>query len=88
MQDIHKIIAAIVRMHPEVSAEQLKVTFAADDDGLWFFTQPSCPFEVQFESFEGSCPFLAETDEHDGREMVETVEDAVRLLKGWLHLSE
>jgi len=73
-------------MHPTVTVEQLKVLHpGADDDGLWFFSQPESPFEVQIESSNGTCPFLIETDETDERLTTNSVEETVQTLSVLLH---
>jgi hypothetical protein len=81
------IIEKLRAQHPSVAVEQLKVAFpGADDDGIWFFTEPSFLIEVQIESPNGTCPFLIETSEHDERIEAETVDEVVATLTRLLHL--
>ena len=86
-RDIEQIIERIQREFPAVAIEQLKVKFAADDDGIWFFQTPSCPFEIQLESSSGQCPFIIETNESPERFNAENVDAALTKLKQWLHFS-
>ena len=86
MRDIDSIIEAIRNEYPNLLTQQLQVTWPADDDGLWFFKQTDSPCEVQLESPEGSFPFLVESNEHGERQHVQTVSQAVELIKRWLHL--
>ena len=86
-RDIDQIIERIRSECPLVEVEQLRTKFPADDDGIWFFTRPNHPFEVQLESSSGMCPFLIETDESPERFNAENVETAVTKLKQWLNIS-
>lgn len=89
MRDVDEIIEQIRSLSPAVSVYQIHVTHpGADDDGLWSFASPECPFTVQIESPDGMCPFLMETDEHDRRLTIETVGDVVLHLSQWLHLKD
>jgi hypothetical protein len=85
-RDIDRIIDRLQAEYPSIRVEKLKVRSPADDDGLWFFTHPACTFEVQIESFNGTCPFLIETDEHSERVVANSVESVLDTLKQWLHL--
>ena len=88
VRDIDTIIECLSRAHPAITYEQLKVAHpGADDDGLWFFRHPDCPYEVQLESWSGQCPFAFETAEHDGRATAATVASAVSLVAAGLRLS-
>lgn len=81
MRDINKIIASLVEQFPTVQVEQLKVLHpGADDDGLWFFREPSSSFEVQLESSSGNCPFLFETTEHPRALQAGSINEAVQLV--------
>jgi hypothetical protein len=87
MRDIDAIIEALIQAHPEMSVEQLKVQHpGADDDGLWFFTHPSSPHEVQLESPHGTCPFIFETDANPTQATADTILAAVNLVAGGLGL--
>lgn len=86
-RDIDHITEWIRRECAGVEVAQLRTKFAVDDDGIWFFTRPNCPFEVQLEAPHGLCPFLMETDEHSQRFNAENVEEAVIKLKQWLNIS-
>jgi hypothetical protein len=86
-RDVDQIIRRIVSTYPAVKVRQLTVRHPdADDDGLWFFEQPTCKFEVQIESPMGMCPFLIETDETDGRFTTNSVDETVETLIKLLHL--
>jgi hypothetical protein len=61
-RDIDQIIASVKEQIPKVHVEQLRVTHAADDDGIWWFGMPPNRKDVQVESSTGNCPFLIETD--------------------------
>ena len=85
MRDIDAIIETLVSAHPELVAEQLRVSHpGADDDGLWFFRHPSSPNEVQLESSFGTCPFLFETDANASRTTAKTVAEAIVLVQSGL----
>lgn len=87
MRDVERIIDLVRAMCPAAQVRQLKVLHpGADDDGLWFFSQPGSPFEVQIESSTGMCPFLIETSETDGRFTANSVEETVQMLSVLLHL--
>ena len=86
-RDIEQIIERIRNECTMVEVEQLRVKFPADDDGIWFFKQPNCLFEVQLESPQGMCPFLIETNEHPERFYASSVEAAVTKLKQLLYVS-
>lgn len=82
--DIEEITRRVTTNHPEVTVTRLKVTHPADDDGLWFFSAKG--MEVQLESSSGTCPFLLESDAHDRRRRVCSVEEAVRAVEEALGL--
>ena len=87
MRDIDAIIEALIQAHPELSVERLKVLHpGADDDGLWFFTHPSSPHEVQLESPHGMCPFIFETDANPTQVTADTILTAANLVAGGLGL--
>lgn len=88
MRDVEQITDLMLRAFSAVVVRQLKVRHpGADDDGLWFFTEPRSPYEVQIESSTGMCPFLIETDENDSRITTNSVEETVRALAELLHLT-
>jgi len=88
MRDIDQITRQIRAVCSDVIVEQLPVVHpGADDDGLWFFSQPGSPFEVQLESPNGMCPFQIETLENKSRFKAQSVSEAVDILKQLLHLS-
>jgi hypothetical protein len=87
MRDIELIIDSIKQIQPSVAIHQLKVSHpGTDDDGVWFFREPGCPYEVQIESTGGMCPFLIETDETDERFTAATVDEVVGEISSLLHL--
>ena len=89
MRDVERIIEQVRELYPVVKVKQLIVLhLGADDDGLWFFTQPESPFEVQIGSSNGTCPFLIETDETDARFTTNSVEETVQTLSVLLHLAK
>ena len=79
-RDIDTVIAELQRTHPSSACEQLRVTHPADDDGLWFFSHPDRPGEVQLESSNGKVPFLVERTESPARDTAHSVEQAVALV--------
>jgi hypothetical protein len=85
-RDIENIIEQVRVVHPSVQVEQLKVKFPSDDNCLWFFTHPNCPYKVQLESSAGMFPFLVETDENAKRVTVHNVSEALSALMQKLHL--
>ena len=89
MRDVDKVIESVRAMHPTVTVEQLKVRHpGADDDGLWFFTQPETQFQVQIESSTGMCPFLIEAEATDVRYTTNSVEETVETLSALLDLAK
>jgi len=50
------------------------------DDGLWFFTHPTVPGEVQLESSSGQLPFVVEGTHSSARDLARTLEEAVALV--------
>jgi len=87
MRDVEQIIERVREICPGVEVRQLKVLHpGADDDGLWFFSQPESPFEVQIESSYGTCPFLIETGESPERFTTNTIAETVQTLSVLLHL--
>lgn len=60
MNDVERIVPLVTAQLPNVQWEQLRVTFPADDDGLWYFDLPGSRNGVQIESSSGMCPFLIE----------------------------
>jgi hypothetical protein len=86
-KDIEIIIERLRVACPAVEVEQLEVRHpSADDDGLWFFSQPNCPFEAQLESPNGMCPFLIETEEHSKRVTANSVNETISVLTEYLRL--
>jgi len=86
LRDIDKIIEALESRHPRLIVEQIKASHPADDDGVWCFSHPELPYEVQLESASGSFPFLVETDRHDQRAQAGTLDEAIQLVDLWLGL--
>jgi hypothetical protein len=82
--ELEQIIRGVTARLPKVQCEQLPVTHASDDDGLWFFRLPGREGEVQIESSTGTCPFLIESDGHHERQVGATVEDVVSIVVQWL----
>lgn len=86
-KDIEIVIEQMRAAYPSVQVEQLKVKFpGADDDGIWFFTHPACPFEVQLESSIGMFPFLIEGAENGVRVYVHSSNEALAVLTQQLRL--
>jgi hypothetical protein len=86
-RDIDTVIAELQHAYPRSACEQIRVTHpSADDDGLWFFTHPDRPVEVQLESSTGQLPFLVEGTESPARDMARTVDQAVALVAARLGL--
>jgi hypothetical protein len=89
MRDVERIIGLIRTAYPDVQTRQLEVVHPGqDDDGLWFFSQPRSPFEVQIESSNGMCPFLIETDETGQRFTAGSVNETIQILSQLLHLAK
>ena len=87
MRDVDRIIDLMTQTFPDVSVEQIQVAHpGVDEDGIWFFTRPGLPCEVQLESFNGMCPFTAETTENAGSHTIGSVESAFDVLSQLLHL--
>lgn len=87
IRDVDIIIQSICNLCLGVNVRQLKVSHpGADDDGIWFFTQPQSEFEVQIESPTGMCPFLIETDESDDQFTGGSIEETVQVLAELLHV--
>ena len=87
-RDIEEVIRRMRNLRPTAEINQLTVSHpGADDDGVWFVTDPRSPFEVQLESTNGMCPFLIETDETDQRWTASSVSEAVEILCSLLNLS-
>jgi hypothetical protein len=87
VRDIDKIFELLKRFCPAAEIRQLKVLHpGADDDGLWFITQPESSFEVQLESSNGMCPFVVETDETNQRWTAKSVDEAIEIVSVLLHL--
>ena len=87
MRDIEILVQSFNTIYPTVKVRQLEVSHpGADDDGLWFFQEPSTEVEVQVESSTGMLPFLIETDETDVRFTVTTVDQTIETLARLLRL--
>ena len=87
MADVDRIIDEVTASLPGVLFEQLRVTHAADDDGMWFFQLPVDGNEVQIESSTGDCPFLIEHNASDESYIATSVSDASAKVIEWLQLS-
>jgi hypothetical protein len=87
MRDIDVIIGALIQSYPDLSFWQLTVMHPADDDGIWYFEHPSCPYRVKLESSYGTCPFIFETTADATFEVAETVPAAIRLVIDGLGLA-
>lgn len=83
--DISEIERQIQSRYPEVKITRVKVSHPVDDDGLWFFEANG--IEIQMESSTGKCPFLVESDAHDRRRWVHSVDEAVCAVKEELGLT-
>ncbi len=87
MRDIEAIALQVQRENPSVSAEQLVVRHpGADDDGLWFFRNPTTGVEIQLESSTGNCPFLFESSNSGNRAVAGNIQQAVALVIAGLGL--
>ncbi len=84
--DLDEVIRLVRLRLPEVAWQQVPVSHAADDDGLWFFWGPTWRGEVQIESSTGTCPFVVETDKHDGRRTTNTPAETADTVVAWLRL--
>ncbi len=82
--DLEAVIRGVKGHFPNIDWQQLPVTHPGDDDGIWFFKLLGSRDEVQIESSDGLCPFLIETNRHDGRQVAETVEEVVETVVRWL----
>ena len=88
-RDIATITALLRAVHPRTRVQQLTVSHpGADDDGIWYFSHPDVPFEVQLESSAGTFPFLVESDRNSERATVHDPVEASHLIAAWLGLSE
>jgi hypothetical protein len=82
MRDIDKIIDRLTAEIPGVHIAQLQVNHSgADDDGLWFIDIPSRSETVQVESWNGTCPFVVESDFNAERFHGYSVEDVVSIIR-------
>jgi hypothetical protein len=81
--DIDAIIERLRIEHPSVKMRRLKVSYKADDDGLWFFSTDK-KVEVQLESPTGNFPFLFESSANDKRADVRTIGEAINFICGEL----
>jgi hypothetical protein len=88
MRDVNKVVRVLLARYPDLKVQQLEVKHPFDDEGLWFFTHPSIPFQVQVETPTGNAPFLVETTEHNERYACASVRDLLGVLTHLLHLSE
>ena len=86
-RDIDLIIDGVAQKLPSAIVTQIKPNHPVDDDGLWWFSLPGVASEIQIESFDGTCPFLVETDEQCCRTALRasTVEQAVRFISDYLN---
>lgn len=80
--DIDIIKERVHAMFPDVTIEQLRVTYpGVDDDGVWFFRCDGIKGEVQLESSTQDVPFLIETSTSPKRITAATIEEAVEALR-------
>ena len=79
-RDIDTVIAELEHAYPGIACEQLRVAHPGADDGLWFFTHPDRPGEVQLESSTGQLPFFVEGTESAACDTASTVDQAVALV--------
>jgi len=80
-RDIDDVIGELRLAYPGIVCEQLRVAHpGTDDDGLWIFTHPDRPGEVQLEASTGQLPFLVEGTESPARDTARTVDQAVALV--------
>jgi len=87
MRHIDSVVRLLRQAHPDISAEQLRVSHpGADDDGLWLFRHPASTVEIQLESPTGNLPFLIEDSASSDRYSADTVEAAVAFVVGGLGL--
>jgi hypothetical protein len=88
LRDIDKIVAALLKTHPQLLIEQLRVAHpGADDDGIWFIEHPAASGAVQLESWTGNCPFIVESDRNADVHHATTVLQAVSIVTALLGLS-
>lgn len=87
-RDIDEIIDLVRENYPNVCVQQLEVTFAADDNGIWYFWSPENPDdEIQIENSYGQCPSLIETNRDAIAVHGDTVEKVVSIVCGHLRTS-
>ncbi len=85
--EVREIIALVQSSLPTVQWSRLIVHHpGADDDGIWFFSLPDEPGDVQIESTFGVCPFVVETDKHPDRYTGDTVTLVADTVVNWLRL--
>ena len=79
--DLQRIVQGVTAALPDVEWDQLRVSHAADDDGLWFFWRRGRrDDELQIESSSGASPFLIETNRDKERRWAMTPEEAVKTI--------
>jgi hypothetical protein len=87
-RDIDDIIAAIQQRLPDAEVEQLRVTHAADDDGIWYFKLPHDTKDISLESSLGTCQFLVEHSDSpaptERSEHAQTADEAVERVVAYL----
>jgi hypothetical protein len=81
LRDVDEIIECLKEQILGVEIEQLRVTYPADDDGLWFITVPGREGRVQMESSKGVCPFVVESDRTVERFVGRSVEEVVAIVR-------
>jgi hypothetical protein len=81
-RDIDQIITKVKARVPTVSVTQMHKTHPSDGDGLWWFDNGNKNHNIQFESHEGMCPFMVETEElcRAKARTAKTVEQAVQMI--------
>ena len=80
-RDVDSIIESVKVRNPDTCVRQLEVKFPSDDNGIWYFWNPSHPDDdIQIENSTGQCPFLIESNRDDTRIQVESVEEVVSII--------
>ena len=88
MKHLDALIEGVRRADPSITVRRLEwYPTLPGDDLVWYFTRPGCPFEVQVDPGIGAM-FLISTDEQPGYAEPASVEEAVGVVRRWLHLDD
>jgi hypothetical protein len=84
--DIKKIIKQLNKLCPHLSIFQFSPLLDADDNGLWLISYNG--IGIQLESSSGNCPFLLESNEHNTRYHLNSINEVISKIETELNLSE